>query len=88
MQEASFIGLLRILAIILIIYYILKIIARYVFPFFIKRTVSKMEDRFRQQQETQQPQGKVGETTVDRKPQNKKEISKDGGEYIDFEEME
>lgn len=88
MQEASFITLLRTLAIILIIYYILKIIARYVFPLFINRTVSKMEDRFRQQQDAQQPQGKVGETTIDKKPQNKKGTSKDGGEYIDYEEME
>lgn len=87
MQEASFTGLLRTLAIILVIYYGLKIIARYVFPLFIKRTVNKMEDKFRAQQEAQQPQQKVGETIIDKKPQTRKKGT-DGGEYIDYEEIE
>lgn len=88
MQEASMVGLLRTLAIILIIYYSLKIIARYVFPIFIKRTVNKMEDKFKQQQEAQQPQGKVGETTIDKKPHKKSGSSADKGEYIDYEEVD
>lgn len=87
MQEASFTGLLRTLAIILVIYYGLKIIARYVFPLFIKRTVNKMEDKFRAQQEAQQPQQKVGETVIDKKPQTRKKKA-DDGEYIDYEEIE
>ncbi len=87
MQEASLTGLLRTLAIILVIYYGIRIIARYVFPLFIKRTMNKMEDKFRAQQEAQQPQHKVGETVIDKKPESrKKEI--DDGEYIDYEEVE
>lgn len=87
MQEASFTGLLRTLAIILVIYYSLKIIARYVFPLFVKRTMNKMEDKFRAQQEAQQPQHKVGETIIDKKPQSQKR-EKEGGEYIDYEEID
>lgn len=88
MYEASFTGLLRTLAIILVVYYGLKIIARYIFPLFIKRTMNKMEDRFREQQEAQQPQQhKVGETVIDKKPPTKKK-EVDGGEYIDYEELE
>ena len=87
MQEASLIGFIRTLAIILVIYYGLKIIVRYVFPLFIKRTMNKMEDKFRAQQEAQQPQHKVGETVIDKKPQTRKKET-DGCEYIDYEEIE
>jgi len=87
MYEASFTGLLRTLAIILVVYYSIKIIARYVFPLFIKRTMNKMEDRFREQQEAQQPQHKVGETVIDKKPSSKGKEA-EGGEYIDYEEIE
>lgn len=87
MYEASFTGLLRTLAIILVVYYSLKIIARYVFPLFIKRTMNKMEDKFRAQKEAQQPQHKVGETVIDKKPQTRNKKT-DGGEYIDYEEIE
>ncbi len=87
MQEASLTGLLRTLAIILVVYYSIKIIARYVFPLFIKRTMNKMEDKFRAQQETQQPQHKVGETVIDKKPQSQNK-KPDSGEYIDYEEVD
>jgi len=92
MYEASFTGLLKTLAIFFIIYYSLKIIGRYVFPLFIKRTVNKMEDRFRAQQEAQQeaqqPQGKVGETTIDKTPVTRRKKSHSDEDYIDFEEID
>ncbi len=88
MQEASFTGLIRTLAIFFMIYYALKIIGRYVFPLFIKRTVSKMEDRMRAEQEAQEPPQKVGETTVDKKPTLRRKTTEDTGEYIDYEEVE
>ena len=87
MQEASLTGLLRTLAIILVIYYGIRIIARYVFPLFIKRTMNKMEDKFRAQQEAQQPQHKVGETVIDKTPQSQNKKS-ESGEYIDYEEVD
>ncbi len=87
MQEASFTGLLRTIAIFLVIYYALKIIARYVFPLFVKRTMNKMEDKFRAQQEAQQPHHKAGETVIDKKPQSHKKEA-DSGEYIDYEEID
>jgi len=88
MHEASFTGLVKTLAIFFIIYYSFKIIARYVLPLFVKRTMSKMEDKFRAQQEAQQPQGKVGETTIDKKPRSSAKTSKTSGDYIDFEEVD
>ncbi len=88
MQEASFTGLLRVLLIIMLVYYILKFIGRYLLPLFIHRTVSKMEARMREQQEANKPQGKVGETVIDRKPSHYKETPQDKGEYIDYEEVD
>lgn len=88
MHEASMTGLLKTLAILFIIYYSFKIIARYVLPIFIRRTINKMEDKFKAQQESQQPQGKVGETTIDKAPRTTSKRKKDSGEYIDFEEMD
>ena len=81
-------GLIKTLAILFIIYYGFKIIARYILPIFIKRTINKMEDRFKAQQEAQQPQGKVGETIIDKSPQNKRKPTSTDGDYIDFEEVE
>ena len=88
MQEASFTGLIRTLAIFFMIYYGIKLLARYVFPLFIKHTVSKMEERMRNQQEAQAPQQKVGEISIDKKPPASKSIPDDSGEYIDYEEVE
>ncbi len=88
MQEAGFTNLIRTLAIFFMIYYGIKIIARYVFPLFIKRTVSKMEERIRNQQQQQEPPQKVGEISIDKKPQTPRTSSKETGEYIDFEEVE
>ena len=85
MQEASFTGILRTLAIILVIYYSFKIVLRYLFPFFIKRTMNKMEDKFKAEQEAQQPPKKVGETTIDRQPQQPVKKQDDSGEYLNID---
>ena len=88
MHEASMTGLLKTLAILFIIYYSFKIIAWYVLPIFIRRTINKMEDKFKAQQESQQPQGKVGETTIEKAPRTTSKRKNDRGEYIDFEEVD
>ena len=88
MQEASMTGLVKTLAIILVVYYSFKLVGRYILPLFIKRTMNKMEERFKAQQEAQQPQQKVGEISIDKKPKTQKKVSDKGGEYIDYEEIE
>jgi len=81
-------GLIKTLAILFIIYYSFKIIARYILPLFIKRTLNKMEDKFKSQQEAQQPQGKVGETVIDKAPRTNSKKKNDSAEDIDFEEVD
>jgi hypothetical protein len=76
--------LLRTLLIIIIIYYLAKLFARYVLPliarYFVKRTMNKFN-------ESQQPkQKKSGEVHVESKPDNKP-VSDKMGEYVDYEEI-
>ena len=88
MQEAALVNFIRTIAIIMLIYYGLKIIGRFVFPILLKRTMSKMEKRFREQQGTTEPPVEVGKTTIDIKPNAQKKSTDDSGDYIDFEEVE
>jgi uncharacterized protein involved in cysteine biosynthesis len=81
-------GLLRTIAILIIIYYALKIIGKYIMPLFIKKVVSNVEKKYKQQQEQQQePNGKVGETVIAKKPPEPKESNKNVGDYVDYEEV-
>jgi len=82
-------GLLRTIAIIIIVYYAFKFIGKYIMPLFIKQVVKNVEKKMRDQQENQYKQetGNVGETVIDKKPASSKESSKDVGDYVDYEEV-
>jgi len=86
MQYASFTGLIRTLLIILLIYYLFQIIAKYVIPLFMKRFLNNMEQKFREQHQPKEPDKKVGETTILKKP-NTNKSNNNVGEYIDYEEV-
>ena len=89
MQEAAFVNFIRTIVIIMLVYYGLKIIGRFVFPMLLKRTMSKMEERFKEQQgAASPPEEEVGKTTIDTKPTTQKKSTDDSGDYIDFEEVE
>jgi cellulase/cellobiase CelA1 len=79
-------GLLRTLLVILIIYYALKIVSRYILPIILKSAVNKVQKNMNQQQAAKQDNTKVGETTVDYTP-NTSSKTANVGEYIDFEEV-
>ena len=83
-------GLLRTLLIILLIYYGMKLVARFVFPLVMKRFANSMEQRFNEQKDQfrrDQRSTKVGETVVDKAPKQE-QSSKSVGEYVDFEEVD
>ncbi len=82
-------GLLKTIAIIVLFYYAFKIIGRYIMPLFLKKMVDNVEKKMRDQQDNQyqKEQGKVGETVIDKKPQNKKESNKEVGDYVDYEDL-
>ena len=85
-------GLLRTIFIIVVVWYLFKVLGRIVAPFLIKFAAKKAEQRFgdqfgqfqKQQQETSK---KPGEVTIDKMP-NAKTSNKDVGDYVDYEEIE
>jgi len=91
MQQADFVGLLRTILIILLVYYGLKIIGRFLFPLLMKRFVGKVEKQFQEQQgyyRKEEPATKVGETVIDKKPGQQNKSNDDVGEYTDYEEVD
>jgi uncharacterized protein DUF4834 len=90
MQEASITGFLLTIIYIILIYYVLKIIGRYLFPIFFQKIMKNVEKKVREQQGYQQPPDHVkeGETTIDKKPSQNKKNNKDEGEYVDYEEVD
>lgn len=82
-------GLLRTLAIFVIIYYAFKFFSRYIAPIFLKKVINNVEKKYKEQQQNQyeEPQGKVGETVIAKKPAEPKESKKEVGDYVDYEEV-
>lgn len=81
-------GLLKTLAILIIVYYAFKIVGRYIMPLFVNRMVKNVEKKFREQQQTKyETQGTVGETVIDKKPSKNKQSNTNVGDYVDFEEV-
>ncbi|MEE9348474.1 MAG: DUF4834 family protein [Flavobacteriaceae bacterium] len=84
-------GVLKTIAIIMLVWYGLKIIGRFAFPIILKRFMGKMEDRFKQQMQGQDNQKKedinIGETIIDKKTREK--TSNDTvGEYVEYEDVD
>ena len=92
LQTASFVGFLRTILIILLVYYGIKILSRLFAPYLLRYMSKKMQDKFggqfQQQQQQQNPKHKEGETVIDKVPQQHKSSDKNVGEYVDYEEIE
>ncbi|OZV68665.1 DUF4834 family protein [Winogradskyella aurantia] len=92
--EASVMGLLRTILIILLIYFGFKILARLFAPILLRFVSKKAEEKFGQQfggyqsQQKAEPKRKEGETVIDKMPEQNKKSNDGVGEYIDYEEIE
>jgi len=86
MAEASFYGALRVIAIVILTYYLIKFLFRLLAPMIFKQVVRKAEQKFHEQQQTmyERQQQQQQHTVTPDKPKDKKKI----GEYIDYEELE
>ena len=93
LQYASVVGLIKIILIVMSVYFGVKILARLFAPFLMKFVVKKAEQRFGNQFEQFQKNRphkkskKEGEITIDKMP-NTKTSNKDVGDYIDYEEID
>jgi len=77
--------LLRTIIIILIVYYLFKLVARYVMPWVAKYFINKAAQNFQESYDEPQ-QKKEGEVTIDYKPEKKTKLD-DLGEYVDYKEV-
>lgn len=85
MQEASFSSLIEDIFVIIIIYYIIKFLARLFLPILAKKVVDKAGEHIRQQQQQYQNQTpNPVQTPKGDKPHETKKV----GDYIDYEEIE
>ena len=86
-------GLLRTLAVILLVYFILKSLTRLFAPRLFNYAARKAEARVREMYGMQEPHEanndqRFGNVTVERKTTREKKDSEKVGEYIDFEEID
>ncbi|WP_431134868.1 DUF4834 family protein [Psychroserpens mesophilus] len=92
LQTASFVGFLRTILIILLVYYGIKILSRLFAPYLVRYMSKKMQqkfgEQFQQEQQHQNPKQKEGETVIDKVPKQHKSSDKSVGEYVDYEEIE
>jgi hypothetical protein len=83
-----FIGFLRTVLILLIIFYAARLITRFVVPLLFQKTIRDMQNKMQQQVRDQQRQGKrEGEVTIERNT-NQNNRNTHTGEYVDFEEVD
>jgi len=89
LQEASLVGLLKVLLYIALFYYGFKILSRIFAPLLLKYVMKKAESKFGtgfNPQQQAKPK-KEGEITIDKMPE-KKNSNNSVGEYVDYEEVE
>ena len=91
LNTLAVVNLLRTLAIIIIVYYVLRWLARIFAPVIMKRMVNKMQEKAQQQYNQQRQnttQAREGETIIDKRPSSTKQSNDSVGEYVDFEEID
>lgn len=88
LQQASFVGIIRTLLIIMLIWYGIKIISRLLAPYLLRFVAKKAEQKFGKQQQRAEPQQKEGEISIDKTPNQNKTSNKNVGEYVDYEEID
>lgn len=82
------IGFIRTVLVLIIIFYAVRLITRYVMPLLLQKTIRDMQSRMKDQMREEQRQGRrEGEVTLERNP-NQKGNSATKGEYVDFEEVD
>lgn len=87
MVTASFVGILRTLAIIILTYYAIKFLLRLLAPYIMQKVVKKAEQSFHQQQQQFNQRQDTAQQSSTLEKEKKKKTEK-VGEYIDFEEID
>lgn len=85
-------GLIRFVFIFFLFYFIISLFSRYVLPFVLRFFFRRMSDGVRRDYEKKMRDKKSrereGEVTIRYKPGEKKIITRDDGEYVDYENVD
>jgi hypothetical protein len=90
-QEASITGVLRLILIVLFIYYAFSFLMRYVLPLLMRKYVNDFQKQFTNENKREQEEmntkkeGEVSIKFVDKDKNNSQHP--DNGEYVDYEEI-
>jgi len=79
--------MLKFILLLIIIYYLLRLLIRYVLPILLKHFIQRKFSEFGNNMHHDQYQTNHEETIFKSPDKSKKHISKNTGEYIDFEEI-
>jgi hypothetical protein len=82
------VGFVRTLLIIVIIYYGIRLVSKYVLPLLLNKGVQKMQQKMQDQQRQQQTARPDGEVTIEKDKEGNQNTTPNKGEYVDFEEVE
>ncbi len=97
MDTASSTGLIKVIVFMIVGYYAVKFLARIFFPIVVRKVVSKAEESFKQQYQSnqqnyantsQQKRSFKDEIIFDTAKSNNPKSTKKVGEYVDYEEIE
>jgi hypothetical protein len=84
-------ALFRIILIFVIVYYVFKLLGRYLFPYMVKNQVEKMQEKQARSHRDYANQRKAqeGKVTIDynTKKNKQKRDNDQPGEYVDYEEV-
>ena len=83
------VNFLRTIIVILIIYYGIRLFARYILPILVDKGVKNMQQKIYDQQKQQQRSSRhEGEVTIENQGKNPGKNQNTRGEYVDFEEVD
>jgi hypothetical protein len=81
------VNFIRTLIILVIIYFAIRLIRRYVLPLLIDQGIKNMQQKMQEQQRRQQPRRPQGDVTIEYEQKNNK-TNQNQGDYVDFEEVD
>jgi hypothetical protein len=87
------VGLIKFALIFFLFYFLFSLFSRYILPFVVRLLFRRMSDRVRgdydRKMREQKKREREGEVIIRYKPdENNKIITKDDGEYVDYEELD
>jgi hypothetical protein len=84
----TIIGFFEAVMFLLVLYFAWKVFKRVFLPLFVKEMINRIQNHVEQQVRRKEgPIREDGDVTIESEPKKKKKVSREDGEYIDYEEI-